>query len=184
MDYTSDWFSMKIPHLKEIIKIHKNGPWNCLEIGSWEGRSACFLMEELPDSRLTCIDTFKGSIEHVNEDTENVYKRFMKNTEPYKDRITVIQSDSFSALKKLEDRYDYIFIDGSHEYNDVVYDALLAWKLVKPGGVFIFDDFGVFPGVNKAITVFESLFASEIQQVYNAYDQRIYIVSNTIKGST
>lgn len=43
--------------------------------------------------------------------------------------------------------FDLIYIDGSHEAADVLADAVLAWPLLKPGGLLGFDDYGwrVFP---------------------------------------
>ena len=37
--------------------------------------------------------------------------------------------------------YDFIYIDGSHEAKDVLMDAVLAWGLLKVGGVMAFDDY-------------------------------------------
>ncbi|GAB1658086.1 hypothetical protein Mh1955_12220 [Mannheimia haemolytica] len=37
--------------------------------------------------------------------------------------------------------FDYIYIDGSHEAPDVLFDALLAHRLVRKGGVISFDDY-------------------------------------------
>ena len=42
-------------------------PLHALELGSWEGSSACWLLAHVlrhPSSRLTCIDTFRGGREH------------------------------------------------------------------------------------------------------------------------
>jgi hypothetical protein len=39
-------------------------PVHILEIGSWEGRSALFFLNYLSRSRIVCIDTFGGNIEH------------------------------------------------------------------------------------------------------------------------
>ena len=37
--------------------------------------------------------------------------------------------------------FDLIYIDGSHEAPDVLADAVLAFQLLRPGGVMIFDDY-------------------------------------------
>jgi predicted O-methyltransferase YrrM len=39
-----------------------------------------------------------------------------------------------------ENVFDFIFIDASHSKNDVYDDATLAWKLLVPGGIMLFDD--------------------------------------------
>ena len=37
--------------------------------------------------------------------------------------------------------FDLIYIDASHYAPDVLSDAVLAFKLLKPGGILIFDDY-------------------------------------------
>ena len=34
-----------------------------------------------------------------------------------------------------------IYLDGSHEAPNVLFDGMLSWGLLKPGGVLIFDDY-------------------------------------------
>ena len=36
---------------------------------------------------------------------------------------------------------DIVYVDGSHRACDVLMDGVLAWRLLKPGGVMIFDDY-------------------------------------------
>jgi len=50
---------------------------------------------------------------------------------------------SGEVLRKFqcEPTFDFIYIDGSHYSKDVLEDAILAWRLIKPGGNIIFDDF-------------------------------------------
>ena len=43
--------------------------------------------------------------------------------------------------------FDIIYIDGSHAKDAVLEDAVLSWRLLKEGGLLIFDDYrwaGVF----------------------------------------
>lgn len=63
-------------------------PTRILEIGSYEGASACYLIEKLAPSKeieLHCIDTWEGGIEHqaggtAEGDMNAVEKRFHHNT--------------------------------------------------------------------------------------------------------
>ena len=51
----------------EIFKEFKDQEVFGLEIGSFEGRSAIWLLENIlthSNSHLTCVDTFEGSMEH------------------------------------------------------------------------------------------------------------------------
>ena len=38
--------------------------------------------------------------------------------------------------------FDFIYVDGSHAALDVIRDAAGAWKLLKAGGILVFDDYG------------------------------------------
>ena len=37
--------------------------------------------------------------------------------------------------------FDLIYIDGSHYFKDVLYDAENCWKFLKPKGIMMFDDY-------------------------------------------
>ena len=39
------------------------------------------------------------------------------------------------------DSYDLVYIDGSHRPGDVLEDAVLCWRLLRAGGLMIFDDY-------------------------------------------
>jgi len=48
-----------------------------------------------------------------------------------------------------------VFVDGSHAYEYVIADTRTAMKLLKPGGVIVWHDYGVWPGVTKALEELE-----------------------------
>lgn len=63
MTFTSDFFKGNIPNWERWLAPFKGQPVTALEIGSYEGRSACWLLENIlthPDARLLCVDTFTG----------------------------------------------------------------------------------------------------------------------------
>jgi predicted O-methyltransferase YrrM len=98
------------------------------------------MLENLPESELTVIDTFAGGEDLPNE--VDLLGRFNENTAPYKDRIKVLQGTSREKLKSLSDSFDFIYIDGSHLASSVLEDAVLAFPLLKSdGGIMIFDDY-------------------------------------------
>lgn len=43
---------------------------------------------------------------------------------------------------------DAIYIDGSHEGQDVMANAVMSWRLLKVGGVLLFDDYE-WPGEGR-----------------------------------
>lgn len=124
-----------------------------LEIGSFEGASAVWLMDHCPNLTLTCVDIFGPAFDDVTGEYE---QRFERNVAEYGDRIIKMKGKSADVLKTLPQRsqFDLIYIDGDHSYEGALIDAQLAFPLLKKGGILIFDDynnpqFGVFKAVNE-----------------------------------
>jgi predicted O-methyltransferase YrrM len=150
--FTHDWFARNIPSWERLLKWVG---WNpdeqklVVEVGSFEGRSALWIMENLihhPDSRLHCIDTFQGSIENPQDLKDGLFERFARNVGESPQRNKIIVHRKYSAtglidLLKSGHRADFIYIDGSHTAPDVLTDCVLAFRLLKPGGLMICDDY-------------------------------------------
>jgi hypothetical protein len=131
--FTTDWFSRRIPTWRRVLSKFRDRPTTALEIGSFEGRSATFLLNYLPQSHLTCIDPFVGSYE----------ERFDQNLAPFAARCRKIKARSAPALDELNAggcRFDVIYIDGSHKRQDVLCDSVQTWPMLNVGGIMIWDD--------------------------------------------
>lgn len=79
-------------------------PLNILEIGSWEGRSALFLATYFPYARLTAVDTWAGSDEHLVSTTANLddlEARFDHNLSALADRVSKRKGMSALVLPQL-----------------------------------------------------------------------------------
>lgn len=148
--FTVDWFSHNIPLWQEILAPYKGQPGvRVLEIGSFEGLSTVWLLENIlthPTARIDCIDTFEGSVEHrrMGLNLDNLMNRFLRNIEPYEKKVTCFPGQSREILRdrRLNPfRYDVIYIDGSHRAADVLEDAVLSFRLLKVGGLMVFDDY-------------------------------------------
>jgi cephalosporin hydroxylase len=78
--FTQDWFSHNIPvweQLKGLLPERKS----FLEIGSFEGRSAVWIVENMmnPGDWIDCVDTWEGSEEHKNGELSGAEDRFDHN---------------------------------------------------------------------------------------------------------
>lgn len=125
-----------------------------LEIGSFEGMSAIWLMDYCPDVHITCIDTFSPGFDDVTGEYEG---RFDRNIAEYSKRVRKAKGQSATILQTFiaEPRFDLIYIDGDHSYEAVKLDAQLAWPLLKEGGLMIFDDYNNDEfGVRQAVDQF------------------------------
>jgi predicted O-methyltransferase YrrM len=147
-----DWFTESIPGIlraADTAGLRKREALDFLEIGSWQGVSACFFLQGFDKARLTCVDTWQGSDEHRNGDAAppsvlaTVEAAFDRNTSAFADRLTKHKGTSLSFFEASDgrERYDLIYIDGSHRSDDVIVDAVNCFKMLKAGGVLIFDDY-------------------------------------------
>lgn len=172
-DFTSDWFTGSAPNIQRSLE-YVTEPTRFLEVGSWEGRSACWFLDTYPNATITCIDTFEGSPEHhaASLDVENIRRRFLKNTERFGDRVRLVEGKSSVRLFGLEpESYDVAYVDGSHEEDDALSDVVMSFLLLKPGGVLLVDDYSnpAFPGIRRAVDKFASSFAGRVRSVFCGY---------------
>ena len=143
-----NWFGVKNrviwSYFFEKIGLDSTEKIAYLEIGSFEGLSACFFFNQFPRAEITCIDTWEGSDEHSGDLIfSEVEKSFDTNTADFSDQLVKVKSDSFDYLKSLADEaiFDVIYVDGSHYSRDVLLDAIFAFDHLKDGGLMIFDDY-------------------------------------------
>lgn len=177
--YTQDWFSGNIGRFNKHLNGLKDKPdLKFLEIGSFEGRSTVWLLENIltdETSRITCIDTFEGSFEHqvLKLNLHNLYDVFMNNVAAHKHKVKPIKAKSSDGLLLPEvrnDKYDFIYVDGCHEAKEVLEDAIMCFQILKDGGIMIFDDYlWTCPGDNSpqmtpkiAVEAFMSCYAKHI----------------------
>ena len=152
---TQDWFSGNIPLWTTFIPlVHAPNP-RILEIGSWEGRSATFLLTSplcANGGTIVCIDHFDLFATPAGKERhEKILHNLSLTGRPFR----VIEKFSVPGLMTLLEEatkgettgFDWLYIDGSHRADDTFLDAELAWRLANEGAIFIFDDYlwGVQP---------------------------------------
>lgn len=149
---TQDWFSNHIPAWEGILARLK--PRRVLEIGSYEGLSTTYIIEQCSafgSLQIHCVDTWEGAADLPADAMHGVEARFDQNVKTainraaspvslhkVKRRSSLALSD---CIARGEPPFDLIYIDGSHTAADVLVDAVLAFQLLRVGGVMIFDDY-------------------------------------------
>lgn len=145
--YSNNWFKSVVRNFEQFSSHFSNVSTKGLEIGSFEGQSSNWLVENWcrhESSTLTCVDTFEGSDEHTFAQKNSLYEKFKINTSGNADKIRTIKGHSENVLRQLienEEKFDFIYIDGDHHSEAVKLDAELSHKLLKSGGLLIFDDY-------------------------------------------
>jgi predicted O-methyltransferase YrrM len=134
-------------------------PIRILEIGSWAGASAITWAKALKSffgtGTVTCVDPWKPYIDtSINEapkfslmskaaESGHILEKFLSNLEAadVRDLVEYYIGRSQDVLPQLEHRHFHVvYIDGSHMYDDVVFDIAQAKRLVDDGGVVCGDD--------------------------------------------
>ena len=194
--FTKDWFHWAPEVWQQLIPLlpEKPGDRSFLEIGSFEGRSMAWIAENMmgKGDRLYCVDTWGGGEEHGAEDMAAVEARFDHNRSialtSRSIKIHKVKRDSvtqfavmYSAnlLSEVAETQpttlDFIYIDGSHIAKDVLTDACMAWPLLKPKGLMVFDDYmwgnprDALHRPKIAIDAFTNIFAEEAEIIHVGY---------------
>ena len=133
--FHEDWFTHNIPHWAALLQPYMGRPnVQYLEVGLWEGRSFLWMLDHVlthPSARATGID-----IEILDDLLYNI------ELSGAADRVATIEGSSRVELRRLPPAtYDIVYIDGSHTAEDVIEDMVLSWRLLKPGGLMILDDY-------------------------------------------
>ena len=137
----------------------------------------------LSPSKLYCVDTWLGGIDHLLSDkpqddllrdahgSPQLYHQFLRNfvdVPEFTPRIYPVQNTSINGARLLAQQRtiaELIYIDGSHEYQDVYADLCAYVQILAPGGVMFGDDFRTFPGVFAAVLRFAHEYAFKVEEV-------------------
>lgn len=120
-----------------------------VEIGVFLGQFSEIILEVTNPEKLYLVDPWnedtsypdtvnigKRSKSQMDELAERVKEKFKED-----ERVKIIRSTSdlfFSNLKH-GTKFDFIYVDGNHNYENVRADLSNAWKFLKPGGVIVVD---------------------------------------------
>ena len=162
-----------------ILAPFKDKVKSILEVGSYEGQSALFWLDFFPGVALTCIEPWAyyatgalSALEVEDHFDTNVGKL-----------VTKIKGNSIPSLYALSgSKFDLIYIDGDHRRDNVMIDSLLAWPLLNPGGVMIWDDYATYDPKAKpsrrpqpAIDAFLKMKADELTILENTKEQMFVV---------
>ena len=113
-----------------------------VEIGSFLGRSTVSFGLGLTgkDQKIYAIDLFEGDGEYYGDgDFETMFRQNLELC-GVTDKVEVLRGHSLEVGKEWDKPIDVLFIDGSHEYEDVKADFEIFYPYVKTGGIIAFHD--------------------------------------------
>lgn len=152
------WFSFPRLYRRAVRTVPDGG--TLVEIGSWKGKSLVFLTVESINSgkrqRIVSIDPWieEAQPQGTDERPEDAYEIYLRNIAPISERIEVMRATSLEANGNFADgSVDFVFIDGSHAYEDVLADCRAWYPKVRPGGMIAGHDYHWKP-VKRAVDEF------------------------------
>lgn len=173
--HTHQWFvgSEIQKHLLKFIDPKQK--ITMLEIGSYEGLSACCFLDNImyhDDSTLDCVDPF--DISDTTSPLTNVTESNCRYNISHSINSTkcsiykMYSSDFFPIAKKI---YDIIYIDGSHLPDDIKYDMRKADRCLKVGGIMWMDDYlgGTDGSIRKAMNEVVMEFGTRYKTIHYGY---------------
>jgi predicted O-methyltransferase YrrM len=155
-EFTADWFEARAKPVWDHL-IPGLPASRVLEIGAYEGASACYLIAQLGAKaplEIHCIDTWDetASFAGADVDMSEIEARFRRNTQMLVGRsrhpvtLEVHKGYSDMVLARLlttldKGYFDMVYVDGSHRAPDVLVDAVLGFMHLRLGGIMVFDDY-------------------------------------------
>jgi predicted O-methyltransferase YrrM len=118
-----------------------------LEIGTFEGRSALWLLENIltnSTSKLTIIDAFE----------ENTYKTFTSNVSlsGEANKFKILSGLSTEKIKEVpSNSIDLAYIDGSGKGIVMLFDLVNTWNLLKNNGIVICSRYALDQHLREAL---------------------------------
>ena len=143
-----NWFEMTAKKNFESQLMPLAGKFNLrfLQIGAFTGDATVWLVDNVlvtKNSVLEDVDIWTGSDEEEHKDMNWLdVERVYDSRIAFRPNVIKYKMDSKEFLRSIEEpTYDFIYIDGDHTAEGVLQDAVLAWRLLKPGGIMAFDDY-------------------------------------------
>ena len=149
-----DLVSYDTPPWEDMLSHLKNKPYtNALDIGCSKGGLSKWMLENIlthPTSVLHCIDNYSRK--------KDIFKDFQKNIQKYRYQVTVHNGQSEKVLRDFsrEHIFDIIFIN--YIICSIMEDAVLAYSLLKPGGIFVFQDYREKKIIDAFLMVYEDTY--------------------------
>lgn len=111
-----------------------------IEIGSFKGGSTVFMASKIKEKnkniKFYSVDFFQPYI-MKGQPNQGSYSEYIVNISPVKEFIITIVGESSEVSKQFEkETFDFIFIDGNHDYDWVVKDISAWFPKIKTLGVF------------------------------------------------
>lgn len=155
--------------------VNRNDNCSFLEIGSFQGKSACCMLELIRANKknihLVCVDLWPNKadlqsladigagqgeegkiIQELDGEIQDVFTRNIEGA-GFKvgEHFTMHRGNSLNILKNFADKtFNFTYVDDNHSYEHLIAELPEANRVTIDGGIVAGDDWGQ-PGVIKAV---------------------------------
>lgn len=118
-----------------------------VEVGVNRGEFSHWLLQELSISTLYSVDIWREYKAHDANSRDDfmasvVMRDAAERLAQFEDRSVMIRASSVKAASILSNmKFDFVYIDAGHEYEQVLEDLQAWFPLMKNGGIICGDDF-------------------------------------------
>ncbi len=138
-------------------------PERILEIGTFEGNTTVNLAANAPaDARVYTLDlppgwggSFGLEVPDIHDNAapgHHTGRQFLGSR--HAGKVTQLWGDSARFDWDEYSPFDFILIDGCHTYEYALADTCNALRVVRPGGVIVWHDYGMLEDVSRAVDEF------------------------------
>lgn len=155
-------------------------PASMIEIGVWRGdRAALFMADGKRLKRYVGFDLFEGMTDEVYtaesmgncvpHSKEWVQQQLAPHATPRDIAVELVAGPTERTLtafaREHPEEFDFIYLDGGHSLETVANDWAASSRLIRPGGVVVFDDYYVNDASRGAKPLIDSLLADRRYRV-------------------
>tara|TARA_Y100000590_G_scaffold383813_1_gene454751 strand:+ start:1417 stop:2094 length:678 start_codon:yes stop_codon:yes gene_type:complete len=175
--FSNKWFLNNFEIFNFFLPKDKNKKFDYLEVGCFEGLSSFYVLSEYNYVNAFFLDIWdlpNPNSKTLSNDFDSIEKAFDENLSGF--NFIKIKDDSVVSMRKLfkqNKSFDFIYIDGSHNGEDILSDAIEAFKILKIDGLIFFDDFlqhdntrniQSYEGISKFLSLYSNYLKIEFFQ--------------------
>ena len=144
-NFSQKWFLNNFEIFTFFLPKDKSLKFDYLEVGCYEGLSSFYVLSEYKSVNAFFLDIWDMPNPNSKTLSHNfglIEKAFDQNLSGFD--FKKMKNDSVISMRKLLNEnihFDFIYIDGSHNGEDILSDAIEAFKILKVNGLMFFDDF-------------------------------------------
>lgn len=131
-----------------------------VEIGVAAGDGSLTMLYFMPNLKIYCIDPWEHrdkegyEASFSQEQHDRTFEIAKTRLGTYGDKAILIKKRSDDAVFDIPEIVDFVYIDGHHEYTQVLRDIENYYHKVRSGGIIGGHDYGQVPDVTWAVNQF------------------------------